>query len=120
MKEANVLAIFTLAGLEVLETTQIENGYWPGAYAELREANPWWKVLTPVGTIVIGKRKRVFNIDWTDTSVRAVVTDDHVTKSETNVHAWSVGKAVDYLAALRLRIDQAAAKAAEDAEHVND
>lgn len=104
MKEATVLAVFALAGIEVLSTTQIENGYWPEAYTERRENNPWWKVLTSVGTITIGKRKRVFNIDWTDTSVRHIVTEDHVTKDETHVHAWTIGKAVDYLAALNLRI----------------
>lgn len=103
MRNEEVCAAFLLAGIVVLETVQIENGYWPEAYTERRAANPWWKVLTPFGTIVIGKRKRVFNIDWTDTSIRGVVTEDHVTKDETHVHAWSIGKAVDYLAALRMR-----------------
>lgn len=91
----HVAAMFALANADVLGIEEIENEYAPG-----EGASPWFKVLTPIGTIKIGNRKRVINIDWTDTDVRHVVTEDHVTKSETHVHAWSVGKAVNYLIAL--------------------
>ena len=111
MQEEQVRAIFTLAGIEITGLEKIENEYWPEAYTEQREANPWWNVMTPVGTIKLGWRKRVLNIDWTDTSVRAIVTKDSVTKDETHVHAWSMGKAVNYLTEVRRQIDHAAIEA---------
>jgi hypothetical protein len=98
------LAIFLLAKIEVKETYKIENGYWPDApdYAEVRRASPWWLVLTEYGLIKIGWRKRVINIDWSATGLGAApVTRDDVTQWRQGVHAYSYGKAVDYLSALR-------------------
>ncbi|MCA8938234.1 MAG: hypothetical protein KDB07_00370 [Planctomycetes bacterium] len=48
----------------------------------------------------IGWRKRVVEIDWSDTPVRRLVGKDDVTKTETLIHAWSVGKVVEYLSEL--------------------
>lgn len=116
LTKLHVVAMFTLANIDVLGVEEIDNEYSPS----LIDTTPWFKVLTPIGTIKLGNRKRVINIDWTDTSVRTVVTTDHVTKSETNVHAWTVGKAVDYLTLLQQHANNEAAKADDDAEHVND
>ena len=62
--------------------------------------DPWWLVRTSRGLIKIGWRKRVINIDWSDTNLRVIVTPDDVTKSVVMVHAWSEEKAVEYLKAL--------------------
>lgn len=95
LTKLHVVSMFVLANTDVLAVEEIAN-----EYTNDEGASPWFKVQTPIGTIKIGNRKRVINIDWTDTDVRHVVTEDHVTKSETHVHAWSVGKAVNYLIAL--------------------
>lgn len=107
--EAQVRAMFLLANIDVLAVEAINNEYSPS----LIDTVPWFKVLTPIGTIKLGNRKRVINIDWTDTDVRHDVTDDHVTKSETHVHAWSVGKAVNYLIALEHYVTMRASGATE-------
>lgn len=103
MKEVEVRAIFTLAAVPVQEVYQIENGYWPEAYADLRKANPWWLVKTPTGLVRIGRRKRVITIDWSDTPFRGIVTDDDVTKETYMVYACTLGNAVDYLSTWRRR-----------------
>jgi hypothetical protein len=67
-----------------------------------RHARPAWLVLTSFGLVEIGWRKRVIAIDWRETAVRALLTTDDVTISETHVHAWSEDDAVRYLRALGL------------------
>jgi hypothetical protein len=130
MTEEKVRALFALADIPVLRLWQLPNGYCGGnikSYADAvqpireyhegvttltREAleflnvavasarHPWWLVKTPFGLVEIGWRKRVININWEETPVRAVVTKDDVTSSETFVHAWGEEKALEYLKAL--------------------
>lgn len=94
-------SIIRLAGFTVLHVWELANGYWPLApeYDDVR--CPWWLFLTDLGPVQIGWRKRVINIDWSACVFRGVVTEDNVTKSETNVHAYAVEKAVEYLRELR-------------------
>jgi hypothetical protein len=101
MPEKYLRALFLLAGIEVQGLFELANGYWPDQpdYAELRRENPWWLVKTNFGMVRIGWRKRVINIDWEDTPVRAIVTTDDVTKDETMVHAYGYAKAVSHLQA---------------------
>ena len=113
MKEENMKALFLLSGLEIEKSYKLANEYcsdW--------DDMPWWLVKTEYGMIRIGWRKRVINIDWSDTDYRSgeskfwdgreidVLTSDNVTKSETNVHAWGYAKAVEYLITLNLRLRQ--------------
>lgn len=93
--------IMTLAGFTVLYTWELANGYWPDApdYDDVRR--PWWLFLTEIGLIQIGNRKRVLHIQWSTCLVRAIVTEDDVTKSQEYVHAHSTEKAVEYMKALR-------------------
>lgn len=109
--EQKVRALFTLAGIEVLRVWKLPNRYWPDddRYAELRRNSPWFLVKTPHGMIEIGWRKRVMNIDWSDTPVRDVVTEDEVTKDKTMVHAWTELKAAEYLQTLAIRLDRLSA-----------
>lgn len=100
MNEAQARAIFLLAGIPVTDLFQIVNHYWPDNehYDDMRRKSPWWLVKTPAGLIKIGWRKRVITIDWYDVPVRiAALTKDQTTTWECGVHAWSYGKAVDYL-----------------------
>jgi hypothetical protein len=97
MTEEQARAIFLLAGVPAGKLHRLENGYWPEAYVERRRDSPWWLATTEYGPVVIGWRKRVISIDWSDTKVRAIVTDHDVTKDETGVHAWGYASAVEYL-----------------------
>ena len=120
MNEESMKALFLLAGLDIESFYKLENPYWPDCeeYAEVRRKSPWWLVKTKHGLIKIGWRKRVINIDWSDTPYHSGVskfadgrdidalTNDDVTKDESMVHAWSYAKAVQYLSSLRLRLDQ--------------
>lgn len=123
MSEEELKALFLLARIVVLDYHKIPNEYWPdtASYSDLRESSPWWLVTTPVGVIKIGWRKRVIEIDWYATKYRvgeglhfkdrpndliADVTADDVTKGASYVHAWTYGKAVDYLSTIHLRLKQ--------------
>lgn len=97
MTEAEVRAIFLLAGYEVRKLYPLANGYWPG------RQDPWWLVSTNHGLIRIGLRKRVYSIDWSEIGRQPPITQDDVTKDENGIHAWTLGKAVDYLTELRAR-----------------
>jgi hypothetical protein len=95
--EAQARAIFLLAGIEVMAIFKTENNYWPTSYVEERQASPWWLVKTSAGLVHIGWRKRVISINWEDTKVREVITEDEVTKEEHMVHAYNYAKAVEYM-----------------------
>lgn len=105
--QEKVLSLFMLADIKVLDMDEIPNQYWPRVpdYLELRDKSPWWLVYTEFGTIKIGWRKRVMQIDWNrfedEKASAVIVTDDDVTKSPYNVHAYSEPKAVEYLQNLK-------------------
>ena len=100
--EKKVRALFELADFTVLNVWRLENQYWPEAYVSLRINNPWWLVETKeMGLIEIGPRKSVYSASWDKSKVRAIVTEDNVTKSETMVHAHGLDKMGEYLRALR-------------------
>lgn len=100
--EKKVRALFELADLTVTSLWRLENQYWPEAYVQLRINNPWWLVETKeVGLIEIGPRKSVYEARWDKSKVRAIVTEDQVTKSETLVHSYGLDKMGEYLRSLR-------------------
>lgn len=115
MKSEEVDAIFILAGIPVEKKWELANKYWPDTpeYADIRSKNPWWLVQTPYGMVEIGWRKRVIQIDWSDTKFRGIVTPDQVTQEETLVHAWSYSKAVAYMTDLKRMIIKNVAEAGE-------
>jgi hypothetical protein len=94
--EVTMRALFTLAKIEVLRVWRLPNGYYKDD-PEANKKSPWWLVKTSAGLVEIGWRKRVIAIDWSDTSIRELITADDVTKDETMVHAWGSLKAVEYL-----------------------
>lgn len=108
MKEQTVLGMFAEAGIPVLSRWKIENQYWPEVeeYEDVRKKSPWWLIKTPKGLIEIGWRKRVISIDWKDTGIRKIVTDENVTKDNYSVHAWSEESAILYLNQLAPEIAQ--------------
>ncbi len=78
---------------------EIPNGYDP----ELVH-HPWLVVTTTIGRFRIGWRKRVIEIDWSETrgteEAQTLFTHEDVTKSGSMIHAWSVEKAKEYIAVI--------------------
>ncbi len=106
MKKEEVAGLFALAGFKILAMFEVMNQYWPRTpeYHKLLMENPWWLVKTEYGLIMIGDRKRVTNIEWSDTKFRGTVTSDDVTKNDIFVHAWNNEKALSYLTELRKQL----------------
>lgn len=91
--EEQVKAFFTVAGISVSKMWPVLNRYW----GENNTRGPWWLVKTELGYIQLGWRKRVISIDWSDTAIRKIVTEDNVTKGMDHVHAYSEEDVVKYL-----------------------
>jgi len=62
-----------------------------------RYDRPAWLVQTSLGLIQVTERKRVIDLEWSDTPIRAIVTSDDTTKDTTRVHAWTEEKLIEYL-----------------------
>ena len=77
---------------------EIPNGYCHDACCRHL---PWFIVTTEVGRFKIGWRKRVINIDWSETigtePSNSLFPEEDVTKGEKYIHAWSVEKAKEYI-----------------------
>lgn len=109
--EADLRAMFQLAGIPILRVWQLAHGYFTYREGEdekttldnalYRAQRPSWLVRTPYGLIELTLRKRVVDIDWSETGAQIVVTADEVTKSPTNVHAWTIQNAIQYLTRIR-------------------
>lgn len=91
----NYKEILNNAGQENIEFEETENEYCGSRQC----CGPWIKIHHRLGTITMGWRKRVIDIDWTNTGVNFLdlFPDEHVTKSQYNIHAWSSEKASEYL-----------------------
>lgn len=80
---------------------EVVNGYDSGAYSRHL---PWFIVTTTVGRFRLGWRKRVIHIEWEgiDKAPTAEVLFPHedVTKDGRLIHAWSLDKAREYVAAV--------------------
>lgn len=104
-KEAHLLELKSLFN-EIAPIIYVEE--IPNQYCGLSCCfnTPWAVVTTQIGHIQIGWRKRVINIDWTKTLVKAsgkaIFPMEEVTRSESYesvryVHAWGYEKATEYL-----------------------
>lgn len=117
MKIEEVQALFTLANIPINKSYELKNKYWPDSYVS---TDSWWLVTTPYGNIEIGWRKRVLSIDWSETKLRYIITQDQVTKEETMVHAWSYAKAVEYLTVLSKELKVSQGKGSPEATKSED
>lgn len=93
MNRAELDAILTLTKIDVIEIAEIANEY------SRDRTDPWFNVTTKEGVLKIGRRKRVYELDYSRTCKRGEVTAADVTKTDTMVHAWSAGDLVNYLLA---------------------
>jgi len=76
---------------------EVPNGYCSRACCEHL---PWFVVTTEIGRIKIGWRKRVIEIDWTETAAGKAANlfpDEQVTKGDKMIHAWGYEDAAKYL-----------------------
>lgn len=67
----------------------------------------WYNVNTIYGTgILIGWRKRVINIDWSQWGYdfSYLFTNENVTKGKDGIHAWGEEKAIEYLAKIAAEV----------------
>ena len=99
-QEATFRGLFQAAGFRADE---IQFRAVPNRYGSENYHGPWFEVMTPVGMILIGWRKRVINIDWSATGreLRDVFADVNATKGSYYVHAYAHGQVIDYLWRLR-------------------
>jgi hypothetical protein len=122
--KASFAKAFADAGLGPIFMEAVPNQYWPerDPYGKF---DPWFKVATRIGYIKIGWRKRVINIDWSETTLRSKVKDEYdyynkqprrpggtelfqfaLDKNETTtvgdyfIHAYGYEKATEYLKVL--------------------
>lgn len=93
-KTRSILNLFP----ELVFAERIENEYWSD-WRGIDE--PWFLVTTKFGRIKIGKRKRVYLIDWNQTfcslSAEELFPKEDVTKFDCSIHAWSLEKAKEYI-----------------------
>lgn len=108
MNRKQVEGLAALAGITFRNIYETSNLYWHG---NNDKKGPWWLIVTSVGVIRIGWRKRVIEINWSDIGRRVEVTKDDVTKEATLVHAWSYTKALEYLTTLWQELEKPPASA---------
>lgn len=88
--------IFQDAKIKVSDMVAIPSGY----HSDDLYFGPWFVAETEKGKIVIGWRKRVIHIDWSDSTLpygSIFFRDEDVTKGNTMIHAWCADDAVRYL-----------------------
>ncbi len=92
------ISIFKEVGFEKITHFQHPNMYCPCERCE-----PWARVVTEIGEIEIGWRKRVIHMDWKASGRKfpELFKDQDVTQWETGIHAWGRDKAIEYLHRLR-------------------
>lgn len=94
------------AGLELLSVEAVSNEYGSVSYR-----GPWFRLRTKVGHFVIGWRKRVIQIDWSETGFDGteLFTGEGVTRGAHMIHALGTDKAVEYLGKIRQALTRQAA-----------
>jgi hypothetical protein len=94
--EADTQKLIDLFGDSKIFVEKIPNGYWADDCH-----NPWLIVTTDKGRIKLGWRKRVINIDWSESTIATKSNDlfpeEDVTKDDKFIHAWGYEKAQEYI-----------------------
>ena len=90
--------LFKEAGFESIYVKVIDNQY---SNHPVYFSNPWIEVTTTKGLIKIGWRKRVINLDWSESDINVyaetLFAQENVTKGDKLIHCWSYEKAIEYL-----------------------
>ena len=97
-----LIGIFHLAGFEIIHTETIDSQYCSESCCY---KFPWIIATTNLGRIKLGWRKRVMNLDWSQSDITAMgeilFKEEETTKGEKYIHCWSKEKAVEYLKKLK-------------------
>lgn len=94
--------LFKQAGFETINMVAL-----PNKYCQCEKCAPWFNVQTEFGTILIGWRKSVINIDWSDIiekssfDILSLFKDENVSKDDTLIHACGWEKAEVYLSSIK-------------------
>lgn len=100
---AELTELFKSAGFETIHVETIDNQYCSEACCY---KSPWIIVSTIKGRIKLGWRKRVMNLDWSESDIKAVGTElfkgEETTTGKRYIHCWSKNKAIEYLKKLRM------------------
>lgn len=90
--------IISLFGNRAIFVEEIPNGYCSSYCCKHL---PWFVVTTTKGRIKMGWRKRVINIDWSDSVInetaKEMFPEEDVTKFDKTIHAWGLDKAKQYI-----------------------
>jgi len=92
-EERKFREIFEKAGFQVVKMTSM-----PNQYCSCEKCAPWFDVETVFGTIRIGWRKRVINIDWSGLNLTEAAHE--VTNGQDGIHVGGWDKAEDYLSCI--------------------
>lgn len=104
MTRAHVEAFCVLSGVKYSAIWDTSNLYWKG---DNSIRGPWWLINTAHGVIRVGWRKRVVEIDWTQTGLKINLrVTDQVTQTESMIHAWCYGDVVRYLGLLWCELER--------------
>lgn len=96
-KKAERIGIISLFKSSIF-VEEIPNGY---CHDYCCKHLPWYVITTDIGRFVVGWRKSVMSIDWTQT-INTKTADElfpniDVTKGERSIHAWSIKDAAVYI-----------------------
>ena len=94
MNKNQLIGSFEAADVSVLRVWELPNGY-----DRTHNSSPWWLVKTHKGLIEVGYRKRVIQLDWSDTDIRKIleVPGPYVTQTDHFIHAKDYNDLIDYL-----------------------
>lgn len=98
---AELAELFKSAGFDTIHVETIDSKYCSESCCY---KYPWIIVTTQKGRIKLGWRKRVMNLDWSESDITAMgeilFKEENTTKGEKYIHCWSKEKAVEYLTKL--------------------
>ena len=98
--EAMFDSAFQMAGYQASQLIAIPNQYGSGDYL-----GPWFEVRTELGVITIGWRRRVIQIDWSQTGRDLEhLFEEAGTKAAQYVHAYGYREASEYLGRIRVAL----------------
>ena len=104
---AELTKLFELAGFDTIHVETINNEYCSRSCCY---KYPWIIVTTKKGRIKLGWRKRVMNLDWSNSDLKVdgqkIFKDEETTTGTSYIHCWSKEKAVEYLKKLNSEIDK--------------
>lgn len=80
---------------------EIPNQYEGGGFDGYSKHFPWLEITTTKGIFIIGWRKRVIQIDWSqsiiDIEAKNIFSSEDVTMGDKYIHAWGIEKAQEYI-----------------------